>query len=139
MLCVGNKHVRVCARVRVFFSSNFFLKLCFRWRLFSLAAVVRDMLQRLSPLSLRFALGNLGQTLSRRMVVTVAQIEEKLKDKLSTKQVEVIDTSGGCGASFAVKLLVSEQFEGKRLLGRHRLVSQSQTGGWEKRLNQNCY
>ncbi|KAM6563563.1 hypothetical protein CsatB_023561 [Cannabis sativa] len=34
----------------------------------------------------------------------------------------VIDTSGGCGASFAVEI-VSEQFEGKRLLERHRLVN----------------
>ncbi|PON44964.1 BolA-like [Parasponia andersonii] len=35
---------------------------------------------------------------------------------------EVIDTSGGCGASFAVEI-VSEKFEGKRLLERHRLVN----------------
>ncbi|KAJ6754699.1 BOLA-LIKE PROTEIN-RELATED [Salix purpurea] len=35
---------------------------------------------------------------------------------------EVIDTSGGCGASFAIEI-VSEQFEGKRLLERHRLVN----------------
>ncbi|GFY82897.1 BolA-like family protein [Actinidia rufa] len=35
---------------------------------------------------------------------------------------EVIDTSGGCGASFAVEI-VSAQFEGKRLLERHRMVN----------------
>ncbi|TXG60553.1 hypothetical protein EZV62_015126 [Acer yangbiense] len=35
---------------------------------------------------------------------------------------EVIDTSGGCGASFVVEI-VSEQFEGKRLLERHRIVN----------------
>ncbi|XP_002282729.1 protein BOLA2 [Vitis vinifera] len=35
---------------------------------------------------------------------------------------EVIDTSGGCGASFAIEI-VSEQFEGKRLLERHRMVN----------------
>ncbi|KAG5254233.1 transcription regulator [Salix suchowensis] len=34
----------------------------------------------------------------------------------------LIDTSGGCGASFAIEI-VSEQFEGKRLLERHRLVN----------------
>ncbi|XP_029127325.1 protein BOLA2 isoform X1 [Cajanus cajan] len=35
---------------------------------------------------------------------------------------EVNDTSGGCGASFVVEI-VSEQFEGKRLLERHRMVN----------------
>ncbi|GLU13254.1 hypothetical protein SLE2022_298970 [Rubroshorea leprosula] len=35
---------------------------------------------------------------------------------------EVIDTSGGCGAGFAIEI-VSEQFEGKRLLERHRMVN----------------
>lgn len=35
---------------------------------------------------------------------------------------EVVDTSGGCGASFAVEI-VSDQFEGKRLLERHRMVN----------------
>ncbi|GFY84833.1 BolA-like family protein [Actinidia rufa] len=39
----------------------------------------------------------------------------------STKK-EVIDTSGGCGASFAIEI-VSAQFEGKRLLERHRMVN----------------
>ncbi|KNA21650.1 hypothetical protein SOVF_040890 [Spinacia oleracea] len=35
---------------------------------------------------------------------------------------EVVDTSGGCGASFVVEI-VSAQFEGKRLLERHRMVN----------------
>ncbi|MED6158776.1 hypothetical protein PIB30_035886 [Stylosanthes scabra] len=35
---------------------------------------------------------------------------------------EVVDTSGGCGASFVVEI-VSEEFEGKRLLERHRMVN----------------
>jgi len=35
---------------------------------------------------------------------------------------EVIDISGGCGSSFEVEV-VSEQFEGKRLLERHRMVN----------------
>ncbi|GFQ07611.1 bola-like protein 2 [Phtheirospermum japonicum] len=37
-------------------------------------------------------------------------------------QPDVIDTSGGCGASFKIEI-VSEQFEGKRLLERHRMVN----------------
>ena len=36
---------------------------------------------------------------------------------------EVKDTSGGCGQSFEV-VIVSAQFEGKRLLERHRVVHQ---------------
>ncbi|VVB13832.1 unnamed protein product [Arabis nemorensis] len=35
---------------------------------------------------------------------------------------EVVDISGGCGASFEVEV-VSEQFEGKRMLERHRMVN----------------
>ncbi|KAK8497403.1 hypothetical protein V6N12_018898 [Hibiscus sabdariffa] len=34
----------------------------------------------------------------------------------------VVDTSGGCDASFAIKIVL-EQFEGKRLLERHRIVN----------------
>lgn len=41
---------------------------------------------------------------------------------MNPAHLEVIDTSGGCGASFAIEI-VSEQFEGKRLLERHRLVN----------------
>ncbi|KAL5999983.1 BolA-like protein 2 [Asimina triloba] len=41
---------------------------------------------------------------------------------MAIKHKEVSDTSGGCGASFAIEI-VSEQFEGKRLLERHRLVN----------------
>ncbi|WZN60889.1 BolA-like protein [Chloropicon roscoffensis] len=58
-----------------------------------------------------------------RMVVTVAQVEEKLREALQAKELEVFDTSGGCGASFEVGLVVSEQFAGKRALQRHRLVN----------------
>ena len=36
---------------------------------------------------------------------------------------EIEDTSGGCGQSFEA-VIVSAQFEGKRLLERHRLVHQ---------------
>uniref|UniRef100_A0A6N2M9G8 BolA-like protein n=1 Tax=Salix viminalis TaxID=40686 RepID=A0A6N2M9G8_SALVM len=56
------------------------------------------------------------------MGVTKEQVESTLKSKLSPSHLEVIDTSGGCGASFAIEI-VSEQFEGKRLLERHRLVN----------------
>ncbi|XP_057761066.1 protein BOLA2-like [Arachis stenosperma] len=50
------------------------------------------------------------------------QIESCLKSKLNPTHLEVVDTSGGCGASFVVEI-VSEEFEGKRLLERHRMVN----------------
>ncbi|KAJ4843616.1 BolA-like protein 2 [Turnera subulata] len=54
--------------------------------------------------------------------VTKEQVESTLQSKLNPSHLEVIDTSGGCGASFEIEI-VSEQFEGKRLLERHRLVN----------------
>ncbi|KAK6152408.1 hypothetical protein DH2020_015043 [Rehmannia glutinosa] len=76
------------------------------------------------------------------MAVTKEQVESTLNSKLNPSHLvispfpshvyagdclifffsEVIDTSGGCGASFAIEI-VSEQFEGKRLLERHRIVN----------------
>ncbi|XP_030462008.1 protein BOLA2 [Syzygium oleosum] len=56
------------------------------------------------------------------MGVTKEQVESSLTSKLKPLHLEVTDTSGGCGASFVVEI-VSEQFEGKRLLERHRLVN----------------
>ena len=67
---------------------------------------------------------------SRRMAVTLAKVEQTLKEKLEAKQIEVYDTSGGCGSSFEVTLLVSEQFQGKRTLERHRLVSRKNRSEW---------
>ena len=52
----------------------------------------------------------------------LAQVESVLKEKLQASDVQVVDTSGGCGSSFEVAV-VSEQFTGKKLLERHRLVS----------------
>ncbi|KAI3451477.1 hypothetical protein Pfo_008142 [Paulownia fortunei] len=45
----------------------------------------------------------------------------KSRPKLNDNN-DVIDTSGGCGASYTIEI-VSEQFEGKRLLERHRMVN----------------
>eukprot|EP00897_Mesotaenium_endlicherianum_P001021 jgi/Mesen1/1091/ME000123S00261 len=56
------------------------------------------------------------------MPVTKDQVEATLREKLDASELTVIDTSGGCGASFDVAI-VSPQFEGKRLLERHRLVN----------------
>ncbi|XP_060674904.1 protein BOLA2 [Ziziphus jujuba] len=61
------------------------------------------------------------------MGVTKEQVESSLTSKLNPSHLEVIDTSGGCGASFTIEI-VSEQFEGKRLLERHRLVNTALEG-----------
>ncbi|KAL6227933.1 PREDICTED: uncharacterized bolA-like protein C8C9.11 [Fragaria vesca subsp. vesca] len=56
------------------------------------------------------------------MGVTKEQVEATLTSKLKPSHLDVVDTSGGCGASFVIEI-VSEQFEGKRLLERHRVVN----------------
>ncbi|KAK4792813.1 hypothetical protein SAY86_023248 [Trapa natans] len=56
------------------------------------------------------------------MGVTKEMVESSLTLKMNPSHLEVIDTSGGCGASFVVEI-VSPQFEGKRLLERHRMVN----------------
>ena len=50
---------------------------------------------------------------------TEEYIKNKLQEKLSADHVEVVDQSDG---KFAA-LIVSNQFEGKALLARHRLVN----------------
>ncbi|XP_035447820.1 bolA-like protein 2 [Spodoptera frugiperda] len=56
------------------------------------------------------------------MVYTEAYLKEKLTKDLDAVHVEVTDDSDGCGAKFSV-LIVSDKFQGKPLLARHRLVN----------------
>ncbi|KAF3790891.1 BOLA2 protein [Nymphaea thermarum] len=56
------------------------------------------------------------------MGITKEQVASALASKLKPSHMEITDTSGGCGASFSIEI-VSEQFEGKRLLERHRMVN----------------
>ncbi|EDV22618.1 BolA-like protein 2 [Trichoplax sp. H2] len=56
------------------------------------------------------------------MSVSADTIENKLKNELNASFVKVEDISGGCGSSYSV-IIVSEKFEGKPLLQRHRLVN----------------
>ena len=51
-----------------------------------------------------------------------SHIREKITTALECAHCEVVDESDGCGAKFAVPLVVSAQFEGKAPLARHRLV-----------------
>ncbi|XP_022120029.1 bolA-like protein 2 [Pieris napi] len=56
------------------------------------------------------------------MVYTEEYIKEKLTKELDAVHVEVLDDSDGCGAKFSV-LVVSDKFQGKPLLARHKLVN----------------
>ncbi|KAL5228057.1 hypothetical protein ABZP36_016322 [Zizania latifolia] len=56
------------------------------------------------------------------MGVTKEDVETAITSSLSPSHLVVTDTSGGCGASYEIEV-VSEKFEGKRLLERHRMVN----------------
>ncbi|XP_006645075.1 protein BOLA2 [Oryza brachyantha] len=56
------------------------------------------------------------------MGVTKEDVEAAITSSLSPSHLAVTDTSGGCGASYEIEV-VSEKFEGKRLLERHRMVN----------------
>ncbi|KDR23769.1 BolA-like protein 2 [Zootermopsis nevadensis] len=58
------------------------------------------------------------------MSYTEDYIKSKLQKELEATHIEVHDESDGCGAKFSV-LIVSEKFEGKPLLQRHRYKLQS--------------
>jgi stress-induced morphogen len=54
--------------------------------------------------------------------ITVESLESKLKSALNASYVSIEDMSGGCGQAFNA-IIVSDQFEKKTLLARHRLVN----------------
>ncbi|KAL8820690.1 MAG: hypothetical protein Q9223_001146 [Gallowayella weberi] len=54
--------------------------------------------------------------------VTVSSLESTLKEKLGAEHVDIEDMSGGCGQAFNA-MIVSQQFEKKNTLARHRLVN----------------
>lgn len=55
------------------------------------------------------------------MGITEKQLEAAIIEKFQPTQLTVQDISGGCGSSFKVAI-VSELFQGKSLIERHRLV-----------------
>lgn len=57
-----------------------------------------------------------------KMAYTSDYIRDKLTEKLAASYVNVVDNSDGCGAKFDV-VVVSDMFQGKTLLQRHRLVN----------------
>nr|ADD38252.1 BolA-like protein 2 [Lepeophtheirus salmonis] len=49
-------------------------------------------------------------------------VRNKLQKELAPKHLDIVDESDGCGAKYNV-VIVSDKFEGKPLLQRHRLVN----------------
>ncbi|KAF8556727.1 bola-like protein [Imleria badia] len=58
------------------------------------------------------------------MPVNIAELEEVIRNAFPVSHLEIEDQSSGCGESYAV-LLVSEAFEGKTTLARHRLINEA--------------
>jgi stress-induced morphogen len=54
--------------------------------------------------------------------LTAEKFQSLLKERLEAEHVEVVDTSGGCGAMFEI-IVISPLFDGIPLLERHRLVN----------------
>ena len=54
---------------------------------------------------------------------TKVQLEDKLKKCMKISFLDVVDTSGGCGSSFMVKIKSSD-FNGKNMIAQHRMVNE---------------
>jgi stress-induced morphogen len=54
--------------------------------------------------------------------ITPDSLSSTLRSKINATHVDIQDMSGGCGQAFNA-VIVSEEFEGKSLLQRHRLVN----------------
>ncbi|KAF8235875.1 bola-like protein [Tricholoma matsutake] len=57
------------------------------------------------------------------MPVNITDIETAIKEALPVSYLEVNDQSNGCGESYSI-VVVSEAFEGKSILARHRQVNE---------------
>ncbi|KIJ25234.1 hypothetical protein M422DRAFT_216908 [Sphaerobolus stellatus SS14] len=57
------------------------------------------------------------------MPVSLEALEQALRNALPISHLEIVDQSSGCGESYGV-LIVSEAFEGKMTLARHRMVNE---------------
>lgn len=63
-------------------------------------------------------------SLSLRSFATEVEsaIQQKLQSALSVKEVDVRDTSGGCGTMFEIKI-VAEEFQNKSIIQQHKVVT----------------
>ncbi|TEB24549.1 bola-like protein [Coprinellus micaceus] len=57
------------------------------------------------------------------MPISAVSLENAIKNALPVVHLEIQDESDGCGDKFSV-VIVSEIFEGKNTLQRHRLVNE---------------
>jgi len=58
------------------------------------------------------------------MPVQIAELEQAIRDAFPVSHLEIEDQSSGCGESYSV-LLVSDAFEKKTTLARHRLINEA--------------
>ncbi|KZT24931.1 bola-like protein [Neolentinus lepideus HHB14362 ss-1] len=57
------------------------------------------------------------------MAVDTVELETTLRTSIPISHLEIIDQSNGCGENYAI-LVVSDAFEGKNTLARHRFVNE---------------
>ncbi|KAF9264632.1 DUF89-domain-containing protein [Marasmius fiardii PR-910] len=57
------------------------------------------------------------------MAITIQEIEDKIRSAIPVTHLEIEDQSSGCGENYAI-VLVSEAFDGKNTLARHRFVNE---------------
>ncbi|KAI0696392.1 bola-like protein [Cerioporus squamosus] len=57
------------------------------------------------------------------MPISATDLEAAIKAAIPVSHLEIEDTSNGCGENYAV-FVVSEAFEGKNTLARHRFINE---------------
>ncbi|KAI0085545.1 bola protein [Irpex rosettiformis] len=55
-------------------------------------------------------------------MIPTADLESAIRTAIPVTHLEIIDQSNGCGENYAI-LVVSEAFEGKTTLARHRFIN----------------
>ncbi|KAH9916276.1 bola-like protein [Epithele typhae] len=57
------------------------------------------------------------------MPISAADLEASIRSALPIIHLEIEDTSSGCGENYSI-FVVSEAFEGKNTLARHRFINE---------------
>ncbi|KAL1741544.1 bola-like protein [Schizophyllum fasciatum] len=57
------------------------------------------------------------------MAIDTTQLEAAIRNAVPVTHLEIEDQSSGCGESYAI-VLVSDAFQGKTTLARHRMVNE---------------
>ena len=63
-----------------------------------------------------------ANNLRRFATETESAIQEKLQSALTVRDVDVRDTSGGCGTMFQIKI-TAEEFNNKSIVQQHKVVT----------------